>query len=459
MAVCFIANKNLTVPYSDIGRHLRQNGEQVVWLSPSTRWSRWLEAEGWPKQDILNLPDHAVEWMDHEFHWSIADLADLEADPPATIGNIVLMCRNLRRRPKAFAYAYLASARRHVEPFLRKTGAEVVFGEATWGFEHLTWLVCRKIGIPMVTPLTTRIPRDRFYFSFAKAGDEDRRWAEEFLDEWTARPVQPAYSKAARGYKIFRKRWLSELAIGLFHRDLDRYDETLWPLGERIIDRIRRATNALMFRASQPCEPARSGEPYVMFCVHHQPEAAIDVYGALHSNQRALIETLSRIIPATHKLWIKEHSGGIGDRPLSWYRTIGALPNVRLIDPYLDIYELIRGASLVVTISGTVGYETALMGNSALCLAPIFFAPLMSSPATYHSHPLLWPLREILAEPTRRTPTRQKRIEFLAHLHANSYPGDPPQLEVPAAQRANPEHLGIEKHAFAAFLAALRTRT
>ena len=94
----------------------------------------------------------------------------------------------------------------------------------------------------------------------------------------------------------------------LFRSDLDRDDETLWPLRARIHDRVRRAWNAFTYRVLHPYEEAPRGEPYVLFCLHHQPEAAVDVYGALNSNQLAVIETLSRTLPATHRLWVKERA-------------------------------------------------------------------------------------------------------------------------------------------------------
>src|SRR5476651_1780553 len=113
MSLCFVANKDLTVPFSDIARWLRKRGERIVWLSPSTRWSKWLIAEGWPKDDVLNLPDYASEWRDPSIEESSAILADLEGEAPATIANVIQMCRNLQRSPARFAYAYLAVARRH----------------------------------------------------------------------------------------------------------------------------------------------------------------------------------------------------------------------------------------------------------------------------------------------------------------------------------------------------------
>jgi hypothetical protein len=470
MALCFVSNKDLTVPYSDIARRLKREGEEVVWLAPSRRWAQWLRAEGWPAGEILCIADHAHEWNDLDVDEALAELADIEDEAPATVSNVIRMCRNLSRSPSAFSYAYLAVARRHVEPFLRSRAVEAVFGEGTWGFELLTWLVSRRLGIPMLTPAPTRIPGDRFYFSdvvttealaVARPTEVDRQWAADFLRSWRNRPVQPPYMKAHRGgYKAFRARWLNELLIALLHPQLDRGDATLWPLKARIADRTKRLVNATACNLMPPFERGLPNERYVLYPLHHQPETSIDVFGSLNSNQTALIETVSRLLPATHKLWVKEHRGAISDRSIGWYRHIRSLPNVRLIDPFEDIFGLIHRADLVVTICGTAGYEAALLGVPSLGLAPVFFAPLLTNRPGARSHPLEWRLRELLSSPRlpgQAAEVSPAAVEFLANLYANSYVGNPGELEVPMERRSRPDYLEREAQAFSSFMSGLRS--
>jgi hypothetical protein len=469
MPLCFISNKELTVAYSDVGRRLREQGEQILWLAPGRRWANWLRAEGWPTEDILCLADHSAEWQGLTMDRAMEELAEIEAEAPATVSNIIRMCRNLSRSPARFSYAYLAVARRHVESFLRERNVEAVFGEATWGFELLTWLVSSRLGVPMLTPAFTRIPSGRFYFgdalttqvvAMAQATQEDRAWATDFLRTWRSRPVEPAYMRAHRaGYKAFRARWIRELMIGLFRPELDRGDATLWPLRARIADRTTRLVNARSSELLSPFMSAPPNERYVLFPLHHQPEASIDVYGSLNSDQLTLIETLSRLLPATHKLWVKEHKGAIGDRSLGWYRRVRSLPNVRLIDPFEDIFGMIRNADIVVTITGTVGYEAALLGVPSLGLAPVFFAPLLTNAPGERSHPLEWRLRELLAAPRTRSDAGDldpRIVDFLAQLYANSYVGNPGELEVSEARRSLPNHVANEARAFSDFVARLR---
>jgi hypothetical protein len=469
MALCFVANKDLTKPYSDIARQLRDRGEEIIWLSPSHRWTRWLVSEGWPARDVLNMPDFAAEWRQPEGQKPEEQLHDLEREAPETISNVIRMCRFLHHRPQSFAYAYLAAVRRHVEPFLRERNVEIVFGEGTWGFELLTWLICRRFGVPMLTASTTRQPGDYFYFAdavtadlfaFTSATPQDRSWAEDYLTQWRDRPVPPNWMiKHARGYKNLRLRWLNELATAVFRPHLDRDDATLWPIQARIADRVRRSVNAKSLAWFSPFERALPDERYVLYTLHAQPEASIDVFGCLNSEQAVLIDLLSRQLPATHKLWVKEHKGAIGDRSLPWLRQIQQLPNVRLVDPFADTLSLIRKADLVVTVSGTAGYEAALMGVPAVGLSSVFFASLLDNRPTIRSHPLEWNMAALLA--SKRTgddqeERRQRAVEFLAKVHANSFLGFPMDTEAPASRRTAPGYLAREADAFAAVTDGMR---
>lgn len=469
MALCFVVNKDLTVPFSDIARLLRDQGEEIVWLSPSHRWTQWLLREGWPAQDVLNIPQFATEWRSLSVEAAAVQLQDAEGEAPETVSNIILMCRHLSRQPSSFAYPYLAVVRNRVDLFLRERKVEFVFGEGTWGFELITWLTCRRLGIPMLTPATTRIPSARFYFGDAVSSDfhpvasatpQDRAWAEQFLQEWLNRPVQPDYMLQHRhGYTPLRKRWIGEFTTALFRPQLDRDDATLWPIEARIADRTRRIVNAKAFDWFRPYERELPAEKYILYTLHHQPEASVDVLGSLNSNQEALIESLSRLLPATHKLWVKEHKGALGDRSLGWFRRVKRLPNVRIIDPFKDIYPLIRDASLVVTVSGTPGYEAALMGVPTVGLAPVYFRGLLLNRPTTRSHPLEWQMREILShQPSDadRSERTRRSIEFLAHLHANSYEGNPIDVEAPMERRRVPGYLRLEANGFRAFIEALR---
>jgi hypothetical protein len=431
--IAVLVNKHFTIFFARIAPELERRGHKLFWISPSRRWSLWLRAEGKVFADrILTLPDYANQWL------SLDDagpepLIDLEGPANLTISNLLLMCRALRQIPRQTAYAYLTVCRSHIEEFLFRNKIELCLGEATWGIEILIWLICQQFGIPCLHPTTTRIPDNRFAFFDAlphqiveirKVSFEDRSWAEDYYQKWIERPRRPVFSTTMPSPFAMRPHWWEEMKVSLFHPWQNKHDLTIWPMRQRLSARVVTAFNRVALRCNSPFNP-ESDRRFVLVCLHQQPEASIDVYGRLHSDQAHFVERLARLIPSTHEIWVKEHIDALGVRPPRWLRRIGTLPNVRLVDPRLSTFDLVRRAELVVSASGTVSYEAALIGTPAVTVASIFFSPLMSIDPTKYPDPVTWPWHKLLNERPSADETRERAIEFLAWVGAQSFEGMP----------------------------------
>jgi hypothetical protein len=459
--ICVAINKHFTMFFARLAPHLERAGHALFWISPSRRWSEWLcDQAGVSADRILSLPDKADEWRRMRLAGP-QPLSDLEGPQGLTISNLILMCRALRRLPPSHAYAYLTVCRKYIEPFLERNAIDVCFGEATWGLEVLLWLICQRHHIPHLLPTTVRIPDDRFAFfdavpheiiALRDVEQSDRDWAEEFHQKWVARPRRPVFSTTLPGAFEFRPYWWKELEVSLLRPKLDRGDLTLLPISDRLWSRARTAFNNLVLLA-RPQFAAPEERPYVLLCLHQQPEAAIDVYGRMHSDQAHLVERIVRLLPSTHELWVKEHIDALGQRPLGWLRRLAKLPNLRMIDPRLSTFELARRAALVISVTGTVSYEAALLGTPAVAVAPIYFSPLMALDPRKYPDPINWPWNDLLAPRTPLDDGWQRRaVEFLAWVHAQSFPGFP--FDPITAQNAGnrPDDIQTEAEGFLAAL-------
>ncbi|WP_395648224.1 hypothetical protein [Terricaulis sp.] len=466
MSLCFISNKHLTITYSDIARRLRAMGEDIVWLSPSTRWTNWLVKEGWDRDAILNMPDFEDEWQALDESEARKILAPYEWGSTLTAAHVIRMCRGLQRRSLKLAYGYLATSARKVEAFLAQHNVEAVFGETTWGFEIVTWLASRRIGVPHLHPCFTRVPRGRFFMAdalscdlvrIAEATEEHFATARTLFEGWTRDPTPPGYMAGITGYQSFYRHWIEEFQQALSGGD--KGDETLWTLAERISDRIRRPLRAIGYKHFVKDTRPQAPERYVLLCLQQQPESSVDVWGGFQSDQLALIKRVVRMLPATHTLWVREHKTGIGDRPLSFYREISALPGVRLVEPHCDIYPLIRNADLVVSITGTVTYEAALLGTPAAALGQMFFAPVLSVKSGRREDPLNWPWEDLLAPDARAriVASVEQRVAFLADLLANSFEGNAERLLAADADRSAPDYVAAEARGFLHFVQHMRS--
>jgi hypothetical protein len=117
--------------------------------------------------------------------------------------------------------------------------------------------------------------------------------------------------------------------------------------------------------------------PFAFFPLHTEPEVSLLVQGRGLLNQIEVIRSLASSLPVGWQLLVKEHPASVGKRPVSYYRKLLAIPNVRLVRTSCKSNELIARASLVVTISGTIGFEAILQGKPVAVLGntPFEFLP------------------------------------------------------------------------------------
>lgn len=460
MNIGIALNKHSTIFFGRLAPLVERAGHKVFFISPSRRWTLWLrERAGIGGDRILSLPDKAGEWRAMRGAGP-EPLLDLEGPAGVTISNLILMCRNLRRLPTELSYAYLTISRKYIELFLEQNAIDVCFGEPTWGFEILIWLICQRRGISYLQPQNTRVPDDRFAFfdalphqivTLRPVEQADREWASDYYGRWVAHPRRPVYSTTVPGALSFRRYWWEELGVSLFRPDLVRDDLTLWPMSRRMSSRARGALNRLMLRALPPFK-SPADRKYVLLCLHVQPESSIDVLGRMHSDQAHMVERIARLLPSTHELWVKQHIDLLGDWSIGWLRNLSRLPNVRLLDPRLSTFDLVRGAALVVSVAGTVSYEAALLGIPAVTVAPVYFSPLMTLDPERYPDPVTWPWDDLLETRPLRDEAPQRAVEFLAWVHAQSFPGYPFDPITVRNFGSQPENVEIEAQGFLAAL-------
>jgi hypothetical protein len=110
-----------------------------------------------------------------------------------------------------------------------------------------------------------------------------------------------------------------------------------------------------------------------LFPLHFQPEYSTLVLAPYSVNQLAVVRNVAISLPITHRLYVREHPAGLGMQPLSFYKELKKIPNVRLISPLASMHDLILGSDGVVTITGTAGWEALMLGKPVLTLGNVFY--------------------------------------------------------------------------------------
>src|SRR3989344_1875451 len=251
------------------------------------------------------------------------------------------------------------------------------------------------------------------YIDIKKNGlpEKEKLHAEKFIQNFQKSPKRPDCAQTFKEQiKQKVERLLSHGRTLLKNPSGARYwlrESISWPIKQKIFD------------YGGIFEKSVNGEKYVFFPLHFQPEATTLIHGKWYVDQGALLENISKSIPITHKLYVKEHPYGYGTRTFSFYRRIKMLPNVRLISPHANNFELIKKCSLLTTITGTAGWEALLFEKPVITFGNIFYNLFEETKKIREIEEL--PM--IIEEQFDKKIDYNKLIEFVAAMFKCSYPG------------------------------------
>jgi hypothetical protein len=122
-------------------------------------------------------------------------------------------------------------------------------------------------------------------------------------------------------------------------------------------------------------------QPYVFFGMHVQPEKSSLPLGEEYDNQLFAIETIADALEDGWYVYVKEHPAQFNlHRPTNglfrskhFYDRLAAHPKIKLLALDFDANILMRSARFTSTITGTVGWESMLMGKPALHFGKAYY--------------------------------------------------------------------------------------
>lgn len=373
--VCFIANYFKTHVFIEVANDLKQYDIISYWIIPNRKQYLELKTQ-FPKDRLLYIGKKEVLLSSPQKH-----NFDLK------INELVYGDRVLKEEPKSWSYDYLLKLQPLYYNFIKNNDISFVFGELTWAHEllaHRLTLEAKELKCQYLNPHTIRIPNGRFAFFT----DEFQSKIKETLKRSNIRtqiikiekPSYLAINDKLILKKVTIKHNLLLIKNFILRTNQDINDPTLYtnPLTQLKI-RVREVCNLFLFKnfvSETQLEDLPKDKKIVLFTLHKQPEASIDVIGRYYENQLNLVTNIWRILPEGYILLVKEHSNAIGDRTLKFYKTIKKFHNTYLIDNKEDSHNLLHKCETVFTVSGTIAYEAALMKKIAFTFAPTFFNKL-----------------------------------------------------------------------------------
>lgn len=370
--ICFIANYYKTDVFVEIAKTLMVHGIKVFWITPNTKQYLSL-SEKFSKDEVLYIGRKEV---------LASTLPNIDFE--LKIHELVYGDRVLSRESPKWTYTYLKQLKNIYYDFIKRNNIEYVFGELTWSHELLAIRLlkeAKELNCQFINPHTIRIPNGHFAFftdefqSIIKEVNIPSNSIHSIIK--AEKPAYLALNDKFIDEKSTVKHNLVLLKNFISRTNQDANDPTLY--GNPFIQfkiKTREIINRFLFNhfvSETKTESLPNNKKTILFTLHKQPEASIDVIGRYYENQLMLIKNVWRILPENHILLVKEHSNAIGDRDLNFYKEIKKLRHTFLIDHKVNSYDLLENCSAVFTVSGTIAFEAALKGKKSFTFAPTFF--------------------------------------------------------------------------------------
>ena len=121
-------------------------------------------------------------------------------------------------------------------------------------------------------------------------------------------------------------------------------------------------------------------ESFIFFPMITEPERSLLIAAPFHTNQFELIVHIVKSLPIGYKLYVKDHPTMYTRdwRPVSFYKQIMELPNVKLLHPSTNPNDILKKCSLVITAGGTTGLEAAFYEKPTITFTDTIYAKLKS---------------------------------------------------------------------------------
>ena len=298
----------------------------------------------------------------------------------------------------------LQTTARAIIDFLDEEKPDVIFLPAVSALGNmLLFHIAQKKGITVLAGAETRIDGGYILsesyrtFSFADArfhtlmqGAKSPREkdAQAYLEQYRAKPRTYRFAmesfKDSGGrreafswlmpQKIVRSvRWLSERIVRTTMEPAHDYmEQSPWWF---LLDALQRKFR-LMRGYGDLYDKYDVHESFAYYPLHLEPEMAMLLLARQWTDQINLIKQIAEALPLSYKLYVKEHPGMVGFRSRRYYKELKKIPNVKLIHPNHDSHAIIKDAKLVLTQTGTAGWEAILLKKPIITFGNVYYNSL-----------------------------------------------------------------------------------
>lgn len=163
---------------------------------------------------------------------------------------------------------------------------------------------------------------------------------------------------------------------------------------------------------------------FAYFAMHLNPERTTQPEAEVFEDHLLAIEILSKSVPKDWIVYVKENPAQYGRklnlvngrhyRDASDYAEFTRLPNVKLLRQDVKSAELIKNASLVASLKGSVGWERINIGHACLIFANSWYSACRAAYRVNNLEDCKKAIDKILAKPANDVNT--DKLKFFAYM-------------------------------------------
>lgn len=420
MNICFVSNFKKTLVFNNLAKVLFDHyGFNIYWIVVNKDYKDYLR-EQWPEERIL--------YIHKGLSYSAEPIGEYK------INEIIKTDRFLNLDKRA-GIKFLRNIQSPIYEFLSINKVRAVFGEITWSHEILISRLLndkKELNCNYFSPLMTRIPEDRFFFFPNEYNDieTDTNIDYQSLKHPIINLVRPEYIKIfdqiiETSYTLKAK--LNRIKRFITKENVEKNDPSVvYTTKYRLKIGLRQEINRATYKLLRTIDiDYLNRKKFILYTLHVQPESSIDVQGKYYNDQYYNVLNIWKLLPNDYLLIIKEHSNGIGDRRLSFYKRLSRLPNLFFINEGSNSHELIKMSEAVFTVSGTIAYEAALMKKTSFTFAPVFFNKLQfCHKISIDDFDASRNLFELISVKNSMNPKKMNLSEFSNFVYHHSFKGE-----------------------------------
>ncbi len=354
-------------------------------------------------KNVFYLQKYLNEYMKNKD----ADL-DILKDFPASLyecvstSKVVSGHNPLRKKPRIYqlkiiTYTYLA-----YKEFLLRNKPDFIFFPIIELYDSIIlYYLCKELGItPIIYEYTRNLGASFFidsiyiaspsYINAINLSKGMMKKAEDFICAFR-KDFKPPFEIKYKPIPdeildiSYLRRGFLERAIRVIKRKIKRNEEPhlvdTYTLAKRImihfisLTRRYRKIKGKIYRFFYDIRRIEDlPERFIYYPLQYTPETSINTPSPFFVDQERAIDLILNAMPPNFYLVAKEHPVMQGIRPLSFYKKLKEKCNLILADFCLPSIEVIKRASLTISVTGTSCLEAFLLGKPSLHLGRAFFS-------------------------------------------------------------------------------------